>query len=139
MKELMTIPPEVAALIPRVQLKITRGNLREFSDCIARLQAQLEKCPKLYETDGMKERPAIFHYFYASTDYYICEYDRANDMFGYAILGGDLENSEWGYFSLAELTSISVLNIDYHFEEQSVEAALYTAYPHYFKKPQSLM
>jgi len=139
MEVLKTIPPEVAALIPKVQLKITRGNLREFSDSILRLQAQLEKCPKIRETDGMKEHPAIFHYFYGSTDIFICEYDRKDYMFGYAILGGDLVNSEWGYFNLPDITSIWQYNIDYHFQEQSIEAALYTAYPDYFKKPQSLM
>jgi len=33
-------------------------------------------------------------------------------MFGFAILGGDIEMSEWGYFSLPELTGIAPLNID---------------------------
>jgi hypothetical protein len=135
---LKTIPKEVAALIPKVQLKITSGNLKEFSDAIIRLQKQLEKCPRIRETDGMKEHPAIFHYFYGSTDIYICEYDRKNYMFGYAILGGDLHNSEWGYFNLTELTKISQYNIDCHFQEQSIEAALFKSYPDYFKKPLSL-
>jgi len=138
MEVLETIPQEVANLIPRVQLKITRGNLREFSDGILRLKAQLEKCPKIRETDGMKEHPAIFHYFYGSTDFYICEFDRKDYMFGYAILGGDLYNSEWGYFDLTELVRNQQLNIDYHFEEQTIEAALYKSHPDYFKKPQSL-
>jgi hypothetical protein len=85
-----------------------------------------------------KEHPAIFHYFFGSTDIYICEFDRKDYMFGYAILGGDLSNSEWGYFCLSELTKVPVYNIDYHFQEQSIEAALYTAYPKYFKKPLSV-
>ena len=138
MEVLKSIPPEVAALIPKVQLKITRGNLMEFSDCILRLQTQLEKCPNIHETENMKEHPAIFHYFYGSTDIYICEFDRNDYMFGYAILGGDLVNSEWGYFNLPDITSIWQYNIDYHFPEQSIEAALYRAYPKHFKKPQSL-
>jgi len=139
METIKSIPPEVAALIPRVQLKITRGNLREFSDSILRLKSQLEKCPKIRKTNGMKEHPAIFHYFHGSTDIYICEFDGKDYMFGYAILGGDLGNSEWGYFDLAELTRNWQTNIDYHFPDQSIEAALYTAYPKHFKKPQSLM
>jgi hypothetical protein len=139
METLKTIPPEVAALIPKAQLKITAGNLREFSDAILRLKAQLEKCPKIRETDGMKEHPAIFHYFYGGTDIYICEYDRYDKMFGYGLLNGDIENSEWGYFSLTELTNISVINIDYHFQEQSIEAALCRAYPRYFKILPSMM
>jgi len=138
MEELKEIPIEVAALIPKAQLEFTRENLKEFSEAILRLQTQLEKCPKIKETDSMKEHPAVFHYFCGSTDFYICEYDRKEDMFGFAILGGDHENSEWGYFNLKELTSIAPLNIDYYFEEQSIEAALYTAYPDYYERPKSL-
>jgi hypothetical protein len=138
MENLKTIPPAVAALIPKVQLKITKESFEDFSPSILELQAQLEKCPKIGETDGMKEHPAIFHYFFGSTDIYICEYDRDDYMFGFAILGGDLHNSEWGYFLLSGLTTIKQYNIDYHFQEQSIEAALYTAYPEYYKKPQSV-
>jgi len=138
MEVLKTILPEVAVLIPNMQLEYTRENLWEFSDAILRLQAQLRKCPRIKETDGMKEHPAIFHYFCGNTDFYICEYDGINEMFGFAILSGDLDNSEWGYFSLRELTSIVPLNIDFYFPEQSIEAALYTAYPDYYKRPKSL-
>jgi hypothetical protein len=66
---------------------------------------------------------------------YICEYDREDTMFGYTVLNGDLQNSEWGYISRSEITGLSLLNIDYDFEEQTIEAALYRKYPHYFKKP----
>jgi hypothetical protein len=139
METITTIPAAVAALIPVGQLKVTKKSLHEFSDAIERLEATLKKCPKIGETDGMKEHPAIFHYFYGSTDIFICEYDPKEElMFGYAILGGDLANSEWGYFRPSELTSIPQYNIDYHFQEQSIEAALYKCYPKHFNKPKSL-
>ena len=87
----------------------------------------------------MKEHPTIFHYFLGGCDSYICEYDQEEDlMFSYGILNGDLDNSDWGYFSAVELTNSKYLNIDYHFEEQSIEVALYEAYLKHFKKPQSL-
>jgi len=139
METVKAIPPAVAALIPAQQLEVTNGNLKEFAAAIQRLEATLEKCPKIGETDGMEEHPAIFHFFYGSSDIYICEYDRNDQMFGFAILGGDLKNSEWGYFSLRTLTSIPQLNIDYHFEKQSIEAARYKAYPKYFVIPESAM
>ena len=134
METLTTIPAAVAALIPAVQLSITKENIQEFSGAIHRLEASLKKCPAIGETDNMKEHPAIFHYFYGSTDIYICEYDRNDYMFGYAILGGDLQNSEWGYFDLSDLRSIPQYNIDYHFEEQSIEAVLFSSYPKFFKR-----
>jgi hypothetical protein len=138
MKSCITFSSAVLRLIPFVQCEVTMDNTLEFIEALDRLEASLNKCPKIGETDGMKEHPAIFHYFYGSSDFYICEYDRGDEMFGYAILGGDLQNSEWGYFSRYSLVKIPQLNIDYHFEEQTIEAALYTAYPNYFKKPLSL-
>jgi len=139
METLKTIPAAVAAIIPAAQLAITKRNLKEFAGAIQRLEAALNKCPKIGGTDGMKEHPAIFHYFFGSCDTYVCEYDPKDGlMFGYGILNGDLHNSEWGYFSVQEFANSKYLNIDYHFEEQSIEAALYTAYPKHFKKPQSL-
>jgi hypothetical protein len=138
MEKSKTIPPEIAALIPAAQLKVTKDNLNEYAEAIRNLETILEKCPNIGETDNMKEHPAIFHYFYGSTDIFICEYDRKNKMFGYAILGYDVENSEWGYFNLPDIIQNPKLNIDYHFKKQSIEAAIYTVYPSYFKKPLSL-
>ena len=139
MKTLKTIPAAVAAIIPFAQLKITKRNLREFTGPIIHLEKLLEECPKIGKTDGMKEHPAIFHYFFGGSDFYICEYDPADgQMFGYAILNGDLRNSEWGYFSVQQFTNSIYMNIDYHFEKQSIEAALYEAYPKHFKKPASM-
>ena len=132
-----TVPKNIAALIPKIQLKITKGNIKEFQDGIELLENQLKKCPNIRETDGMKEHPAIFHYFYGSTDIFICEYDKKDYMFGFAILNGDLRFSEWGHFDLKYLTNTLLYNIDYHFKETSIEAALYEAYPNYYKNPQS--
>ena len=139
METLKTIPPEVAAIIPAAQLAITKRNLKEFSGAIQRLETALKKCPKIGSTDDMKEHPAIFHYFFGGCDTFVCEYNPEKGlMFGYGILNGDLRNSEWGYFSVEEFANSKYLNIDYHFPEQSIEAALYEAYPRHFKKPQSL-
>jgi hypothetical protein len=138
MKQSIFISPAVAAIIPCGQLRVTKKNPETFADALERLEGLLNKCPKIGKTDGMKEHPATFHYFYSGTDMYICEYDGDDLMFGFTILNGDLENAEWGYTSRAEITAISVLNIDYYFEEQSIEAARYKQYPRFFKKPQSL-
>jgi hypothetical protein len=138
MQTAIIIPQAVAVLIPYSQLRVTKQNPEAFADALERLEQQLERCLTLQTTDGKKEHPAIFHYFYGGTDIYICEYDGKDEMFGFTILNGDLYNAEWGYISRAEMTAIAVLNIDYHFKEQSIEAALDKKYPRHFKKPQSL-
>jgi len=138
MKAQTTIPPAVAAIIPYSQLAVTKQYLYTFTREIEHLEKQLSKCPRLKQTDGMKEHPAMFHYFYGGTDMYICEYDPEDGlMFGFVILNGDLQNAEWGYVSLKEILPITVMNIDYHFEEQSIEAALHESYPHHFKNPKA--
>ena len=62
MKHLKSIPPAVAALIPAVQLQFTKEHLQAFSGTIEQLETSLHKCPKIGETDGMKEHPLILHY-----------------------------------------------------------------------------
>jgi hypothetical protein len=138
MQTILTTAHKVAALIPHGQYAVTIEHIEAFEEALVRLEKQLEKCPKLRETDGMKEHPAIFHYFCGLTDIYICEYDGEDILFGFTILNGDLDNSEWGYTSLSEIIGIPVMNIDYHFEEQSIEAARYLQYPCHFSKPASL-
>jgi hypothetical protein len=139
MDTVKAIPPEVAAIIPLGQYAVTEEHLDTFAEAIERLTAQVRKCPRIGGTEGMKEHPAIFHYFYGGTDMYFCEYDKEHGiMFGFAILNGDLHNAEWGYIDLAQILTIPVMNIDYHFEEQGVEATLYKKYPRHFSKPASL-
>jgi hypothetical protein len=139
MEALKTIPTEVAALIPCGQLQVTKRNIKEFQEAIQRLEIALKLCPAIGATEHAKEHPAIFHYFFGGSDFYVCEYDpQSGDMFGYGILNGDLPNSEWGYFNVAEFAQSKYLNIDYHFPVQTIEAALYKKYPDHFKKPQSL-
>jgi hypothetical protein len=139
MKVYKSIPAEIAALIPGSQLFVTKQNLSAFQFAIGRLDIAMKLCPAIGETDGAEEHPCIFHYFFANTDIFICEYDKEDLMFGYTILNGDLQNAEWGYSSLSEITKIKWLNIDYHFEPQTIEAARYNVYPKHYKKPKSLM
>jgi hypothetical protein len=138
MQTIITTAHKVAYLIPHGQYAVTIEHIEVFEEALTRLEKQLDKCPKLGATDGMKEHPAIFHYFCGATDIYVFEYDREDTLFGFTILNGDVDNSEWGYSSLSEITSIPVMNIDYYFEEQSIEAARYRKYPRYYKKPASL-
>jgi hypothetical protein len=138
MERILTIPDEVAFLIPSLQLEFTKKNLREFSNSILKLKAQLKKCPKLKETYYMEEHPVVFHYFVEDMDIFICEFDRINEMYGFMLISGKPEKSAWKFVNLIELLGIEPLKIDYYFEEQSIEAVLYKAYPNYFKRPKSL-
>lgn len=76
---------------------------------------ELNKLPKLYETENIPLKDKIIHqhYFLGGCDWYMAEYD-SNDrlFFGYTILNNDLQNSEWGYTSLDELVGINIRGIE---------------------------
>lgn len=71
---------------------------------------RLDKIPRLYETEKtpVDEKLIYLHFFIGGCDWYVAEYDGDDTFWGYAILNGDLQNSEWGYFSFSELRAIRV-------------------------------
>ena len=72
---------------------------------------ELSAIPRLYATDTITAKDKIIHmhFFLGSSDWFAVEFDGEDHFFGYVILNDDEENSEWGYFSLAELESINFL------------------------------
>lgn len=67
---------------------------------------RLAKIPGLYETEGIctMDKLIYLHFFIGDSDWYIAEYDGEDGLFwGFAILNGDYQMSEWGYVSFEEL------------------------------------
>lgn len=66
--------------------------------------------PQLYAQDGKGYGATVYaHYFLGGNDWLVTEFDPAEDLaFGWACLRGDWQMAELGYFSLAELETISV-------------------------------
>jgi hypothetical protein len=73
-------------------------------------QSRLDAVPRLYETENipLKNKLIHLHFFIGGCDWYVAEFDGEDTFFGYSILNLDYPNAEWGYFSLAELKSLSV-------------------------------
>ena len=69
------------------------------------------RMPRLYETEDTPadEKLIWAHFFLGDSHWYAAEFDGKDTFFGYAVLNGDMMNSEWGYFSLAELTELLAL------------------------------
>jgi hypothetical protein len=135
--EIIYPTPEAKRLIPYSQLAVTTAKIEAYGEPIERLNRIALNIPAIGATDGMKEHPAMLHYFCGSTDIFICEFDGKDEMFGFSILNGDYEMAEFGYISLSEIKHIAPMNLDYYWEEQSIELARYKLYKHYFKKPES--
>ena len=69
----------------------------------------LKGIPDFYETEKvpLKNKVIHMHFFLGGCDWYACEYSPEEQIFfGYAILNNDLDNAEWGYFALEELSEV---------------------------------
>lgn len=90
---------------------------------------QLAAMPGYREQDGkgLKNQVIHMHFFIGGCDWYAAEWDAEyGDFFGFAILHGDYQNAEWGYFNLEELKSISIppgieIDRDLHWEVRRAE------------------
>lgn len=83
---------------------------------------ELAKIPAFYSSEEvpLKDKVIGMHFFIGGCDWYAAEYDPEEKcFFGFAILNNDLQNAEWGYFSLEELCSLKVkfleVDRDLHF------------------------
>jgi len=136
------------SLIPKLQLSVVQAT-KELADDMGRMNEIVSRIPKIGETENMERHPLALHYFSSACDWYICEWDGKDRFFGYVILNGDLEMSEWGYISRSELLGVEdvlrkrgdVLNLDlYNILCETIEDALYAKNPGYFykyKKPEN--
>jgi hypothetical protein len=103
-----------------MQLKTIKSNM-EFNDVRERLNKVVSEMPLPYDTDGIKKKMAMIHYFSSSSDWYIIEKDSSREQyqaFGYAVLNGDYENAELGYISIEELkeNEDAGVELDIYFE-----------------------
>lgn len=74
-------------------------------------EAELGKLPRLYGTESVppQSKVVLMHFFVGGCDWYAVEYDaKTRIFFGFVILHNDLQNAEWGYFSLDELRKLKL-------------------------------
>lgn len=90
---------------------------------------------KSYNSETKLHDKGFIHYFIGSSDWYVCEVDEDNVGFGYAILNGDIQNAEYGYIDLNEVTTLTLngfiqteLDI-YNNDSISMEHAIVEKYP----------
>jgi putative transposase len=113
-KLLSPIPPEVARLLPPVQLEHTMRFYSVFAKAVERLYAIIPTIPKIgeIETASVGEPKAFLHYFTGMADYHICEYDGDDTMYGkmsFSVYPGE---TEYRKFSLSNLKSNQYIQLD---------------------------
>lgn len=104
-----------------------KNKLKEIADTYRRINVDEE----LVNEDGTHN--VGFRYFLGSTEIFLSEIDSDGIGFGYNILNGDLQMSEWGSTALDEITSIPFIEMDYHIPAGStIEGMLYKEHPENF-------
>lgn len=139
-----SIPDIVKKFMPKFQQQIVNQS-EEFEGVLQDLETQLSAIPKIYTTEKnlIKARKEISniaktgdvaiaqaHFFYRGTDWYVCEWDEQDQLYGYTILNGDRQNAEYGYMSLSELTQFrdksgyGGIELDFYWTPQTVNQAI---------------
>ena len=104
-----------------------KNKLKEIADTYRRINVDEE----LVNEDGTHN--VGFRYFLGSTEIFLSEIDSDGIGFGYNILNGDLQMSEWSSTALDEITSIPFIEMDYHVPAGStIEGMLYKEHPENF-------
>ena len=126
-------------VIPPAQFKFTmeltegekgeffKNKMKEIADTYRRINTDSE----LSNEDGT--HTVGFRYFLGDTEIFLSEIDSDGIGFGYNILNGDLQMSEWGSTSLEEIMKIPYIEMDYHVPANAtIEQMLYSEHPDYF-------
>ena len=104
-----------------------KGKLKEIADTYRKINTDNE----LINEDGTHN--VGFRYFLGNTEIYLSEIDSDGIGFGYSILNGDLQMSEWGSTTLDEILNIPYIEMDYHVDKDAtIEEMLYKGHPEYF-------
>ena len=87
--------------------------------------------PKLYFQDEKGKNAIVYlHYFSSGSDWYITELDKTTgEAFGYVILNGDTQNSEFGYIDINELVANDSIEIDLYWSLQTLNEIFEKRFP----------
>lgn len=134
-------------LIPSEQLKTTlqlcNGEEGDFFKQKILDVVNIYKNNSTWEKENIDkngEHPLLFHYFHpCGTDIYLSEIDKDLYGFGYTILNGDYQCSEFGDSFIPEIIKIPNMELDYNTNARdTIEKALFHKDNYYFEKPLSL-
>jgi len=111
-KLLSPIPPLVSRILPPAQLTKTLQYYGAYVDDINRLYRIIQDIPKLGETDYTYKPYIYLHYFTGTADYFICEYDGEDTMYGKVRFSVYPSETKFRKFSLENLKSNQFIELD---------------------------
>lgn len=103
------IPAILFKIMPKRQMQAVLESSNEMIPVLNDLAKQCESAKHRQDVDDTDDAIAKLHFFYRGSDWYILDWDnRSDEMFGYAILNGDMQSAEYGYLSIDEFSSNNI-------------------------------
>ncbi len=124
------VPKNMLASIKETKESWERGDSDDVFEHYENLIEGYREIPKLYFQDEKGFNSVVYlHYFSGGSDWYITELDKkTNEAYGYAILNGDTQNSEFGYMNLNEFAN-SNIQIDLYWSFKTLNEIFENKYP----------
>jgi ppGpp synthetase/RelA/SpoT-type nucleotidyltranferase len=124
------VPKNMLLSIKETKESWKRGDSDDIFEHYENLIEGYREIPTLYFQDEKGKNAIVYlHYFSGGSDWYITELDKENNEgFGYVILNGDTQNSEFGYINMNELAN-SNINIDLYWSFQTLNEIFEKKYP----------
>jgi putative transposase len=114
-KLLSPIPPIVSHLLPPAQLAHTLQYYGAYAETIEKLYTLVSTIPELGDTETIQNPPTFLRYFTTMADYFVCEYDGQDTMFGKVRSGIHPAETKYQKFSLHNLKSNPSMRLDFSF------------------------
>ncbi|MDR0291104.1 MAG: transposase [Treponema sp.] len=114
-KLLSPIPPVVSRILPPAQLSQILQYYGAYAEAIEKLYALVSTIPGLGETETVQNPPACLRYSTGTVDYFVCEYDGQNTMFGKVRSCIHPSETKYQKFSLSTLKKNPSMRLDFSF------------------------
>jgi putative transposase len=112
-KLLSPIPPMVSHLLPPAQLSHTLQYYGAYAETIERLYKAVQNIPRPGDTETVRNPPVYLHYSTGTVDYFVCEYDGQDTMFGKVRFSVYPAETKYQQFSLSSLKSNQFTQLDF--------------------------
>jgi REP element-mobilizing transposase RayT len=107
------IPPGVSKILPQVQLAHLSKYYGIYAEIIERLNSVVSIIPGIGDIENMSEPPVYLHYFTGTADYFICQYDGEDIMYGKVCFSLFPDETEYRKFSLTKLKNNQNIKLDF--------------------------
>ena len=115
-KLLSPIPPIVSRLLPPTQHEETLRYFGVYAEAIDRLYKLIPTIPRLGESVFLQKQAAYLRYFTDAADYFICEYDGENTMYGIVKTKVFPAKTEYSKFCLTSLKNNQHIKLDFSWQ-----------------------